>query len=81
MYHIYNEDTKDRIKYLNKLSYTEAKYLPEDFSTHTNTAICGDEVMIIHWKKSPFIIHLKSKELADTYRKYFEILYKKAKEQ
>jgi len=79
MKHIYNENAKERITYLNKLPYTEAKFLPEDFDTDSNTALCGDEIMIIHWKKNPFIIHLKQKELADTYRKYFEFLYKKAR--
>ncbi len=80
MKHIYNENARERIKYLNKLPYTEARYLPSDFNTDACTILCGDEIMIVHWKKNPFIIHLKQKELADTYRKYFEFLYKKARE-
>ena len=78
MLHIYNEDVTDRISYLNKLPYARAKYHPKEFSTDANTLVCGDEVMIIHWKKNPFIIHLKHEELAEVYKKYFKLLWKLA---
>lgn len=78
MRHIYNEDAKDRIDYLNSLPLTEAKYLPERYSTPVSTMVCGDTVLIINWAKPLTFIQIKNRTLADTYRNYFEVLYKAA---
>jgi hypothetical protein len=75
MKHIYNEDAKERIKYLNKIPLTEARYLPKEFNSPVSTEICGDEVMFVLWKASPIIVHIKSREIASFYKKYFEILW------
>jgi sugar-specific transcriptional regulator TrmB len=79
MKHIYNEDAKERIKYLNKMPYTEAKYLPNEYNSPVSTEICGEEVIFIFWKTAPIVVHIKSKEIADYYKKYFEILWRMAK--
>lgn len=78
MKHIYNEDAQERIKYLNSLDYTEAKYLPGRFDTPVSTCVCGEIVLIVNWTKPLTFIHIKNKTLADTYRKYFEVLYAEA---
>lgn len=75
MQHIYNENAQERIKYLNSLDYTEAKYLPHQFDTPISTLTCGDEVLIIYWLEPLTFIRIESKQLADTYKKYFEVLY------
>lgn len=79
MKHIYNYDAQDRIKYLNSLQYTEAKYLPKEYNSPASTNICGNEVVIILWSKPPLIIQIESKEIADSYRKYFDLLWELAK--
>jgi sugar-specific transcriptional regulator TrmB len=79
MKHIYNEDCKDRVKILNKMAYTEARYLPKEFNTPVSTEICGEEVIFVFWKTSPIVIHIKNKEIADYYKKYFEKLWSLAK--
>lgn len=80
MKHIYNEDAKERIKYLNSLPYTEARYLPKEFDSPVATNVCGNEVIFIHWGvKPPLVIQIISKELADQYKKYFELLWKIAR--
>ena len=78
MQHIYNENAQERIKYLNSLDYTEAKYLPHQFDTPISTLTCGDEVLIIYWLEPLTFIRIESRQLADTYKKYFEVLYKTA---
>ena len=79
MKHIYNEDAKDRIKYLSKMPYTEVKYLPKEYNSPVSTEICGEEVMFVFWKKNPLVIHIHNKEIATYYKSYFEILWKNAK--
>jgi predicted transcriptional regulator len=75
MQHIYNENAQERIKYLNSMGYTEAKYLPHQFDTPISTLTCGEEVLIIYWLDPMMFIRIESQQLADTYKKYFEVLY------
>jgi len=83
MYHIYNKLAVDRMKFLNTLPYTEAKYLDQDFKHNVSTIICGDEIAIriFHESKSskPLIIHIKNRQIAETYKDQFMALWKKAK--
>lgn len=79
MLHIYNENAKERIKYLNSLPYTEAKYLPPEYNSPVSTEICGDEVLITSWKGPVVSILIKNKSIAKTFRNYFGILYKTAR--
>lgn len=80
MQHIYNENSQERIKYLNSLAYTEAKYLPHQFDTPISTLTCGDEVLIIYWLEPLTFIRMDSKQLAETYKNYFGFLYSAAEE-
>lgn len=79
MKHIYNVDAQDRIEYLNTLPYTEAKYLPKEYNSPVSTNVCGAEVVLILWSKVPLVIQIESKEIADSYEKYFELLWGIAK--
>lgn len=77
--HIYNENAKDRIKLLNEMEYTEAKYLPEQFNSPVTTMICGKEVLLINWAKPITFIRIENEQLANAYKSYFDVLYKAAK--
>ncbi len=80
MQHLYNENAKERIKYLNGLQFTEAKYLPLEFDTPVTTTVCGNEVLITHWDADPVtFIRIENAALADVYRKYFDVLYAQGK--
>ncbi len=79
MLHIYNEEAQQRIKYLNKLPHTQARYLPRKYNSPISTQICGNEVDFILWTKNPLVIEIQSQELAESYQKYFELLWKLAK--
>ncbi len=75
MKHIYNEDAKQRIKSLNSLPYTEARHLSKEFNSPVSTNVCGDEVVLVIWQDPVFTIQIKNKEMANSYRKYFDILW------
>lgn len=57
---------------------TNYRFIPEKFFNPTSTMVYGDKVAILIWE--PFIIiMIENKGLADSYRKYFELLWKIAK--
>lgn len=78
MRHIYNVDAIDRVIFLNKLKFTEARMLPKKYDTHVTTIICGDLVYLNIFVNPISCITIKNKEIADTYNKYFELLWSKA---
>lgn len=81
MKHIYNKEAQSRIKHLNKMEYTEAKYLPSDYDTTITTLVCGDVVLLNFWEEPIFTITVTNQTIADSYKKYFDILWKHAKKE
>lgn len=79
MKHIYNEDAQKRIKHLNKLKYTEAKYLPEKYNSPVSTNICGNQIVLILWSKIPLVIQIESEEVSNSYKNYFGLIWEIAK--
>ncbi|MBR9706580.1 TrmB family transcriptional regulator [Candidatus Pacearchaeota archaeon] len=79
MRHIYNREATDRVKELNKLPYTEAKHLARKYDADVSINICGNVVLMVIFSNPISIIEIKNKEIAATYNKYFEILWKHAK--
>jgi len=77
---IYNENALKRIGELKKTPHCEVRALPKGFDSPMSTNICGDEVFFGLFSRDPcLIIRIKSKEVADIYRKYFEVMWKIAK--
>ncbi|MFC1768984.1 TrmB family transcriptional regulator [Nanoarchaeota archaeon] len=64
---------------LNKKPITKIKFLPHEFAQLQETIIIGDSVGIAIFTDNPYGVLIKDKEVADGYRKQFEILWKKAK--
>ncbi len=79
MKHIYNHGAMERINFLNKMSETYAKYLPESFNSQVSTNVCGGEVIIVLWVKPVMVIQIKNSLIADSYKKYFKLLWSAAK--
>ena len=62
------------------LPLAEIRYLPQKYSSPLAVNIYGDKVAIILWsKENPFAIVIKQIEIAEGYRKYFELMWKIAK--
>jgi len=79
MRHIYNKSAIERVKFLNKIKYTEAKYLPEKYDTSACTTICKDVVLIYIFSKPILVISIVNSEVANAYRNYFELMWKMGK--
>lgn len=63
-----------------KLDFIEARHLPEKFDGEVVTSLCGGKVTLFVFSQLPLVIEIKNKTVYDSYKKYFEILWKKARE-
>jgi sugar-specific transcriptional regulator TrmB len=82
---------KDRIKkrikvriiankeFKKQIPLSEIRYLPQKYANPLAINIYKDKVAIILWKKSPIAIVIKEEEIADSYKKYFELMWKGSK--
>ena len=78
--HLFNHDAKERIKITNKLPYTQSRYLPKELDQPVSTSICSSLVALtVYQGKNILTIVIENQIIADAYRKYFEYLWKKAK--
>ena len=77
---IYNSDAKERVKWLNKKEGTESRCLPQESDSPVSTTICGDEVVMTLYTKSPLTIQIKNAEIAKAYKQYFDVLWGLAKQ-
>lgn len=57
----------------------EVRVLPKEFNTPVGTQIYGDKVLITIWDPTLVAIMIKSKEVAENYRKHFNLLWRMAK--
>jgi len=75
---IKNTKKKERIQEkIKKPPLSQIKYLPEGYGGMSSINIYGDNVGIILWnKENPFGILIRQKEIADSYRNYFQLLWK-----
>ena len=62
-----------------KVAFANFKYIPDEFSAPTTTFIYEDKTAIIIWGETPVATLIKSKEVAKSYKNYFEMLWKIAK--
>ena len=60
-----------------KMGEEEVRYV--DFPVPGNIDICGDSVLLASWSGSMIAVLVHSKDIADSFRKYFESVWKIAK--
>lgn len=77
--HIYNENAKERIEYLQKMEYTDAAFLPKEYDSPAATTVYGNKVAFFIWGDNPLAILIESKVVAESYRNYFKLLWKMVK--
>lgn len=61
-----------------RVAYAHFKYISDEFSAPTTTFIYENKIAIIIWSEVPVATVIKSKEVALSYKNYFELLWKKA---
>lgn len=67
-------------KWFSKLPLSEVRLFPQKYANPLAINIYGDKTAIILWsKKAPMAIVIRSKEVSDGYRKYFDFLWKASK--
>lgn len=76
---IYSEESLERAKVVKKLKFSEVKLLPKEYMTPTHISIIGNKIGIILWSEEPLGILIESKEIAESFRNYFKLLWKIAK--
>lgn len=62
-----------------KRKTTQYKKIPEEFFNPNPTQIYGNNIQIYLWGQPSHLIIIRNKEIADAYRKQFELLWKVAK--
>jgi len=62
-----------------KLLYGEKRFIPEQYESPISTMVFGDNVANFVWSETPVAFLIESKEAADSFRNYFEMLWEMAK--
>jgi len=71
---------KDRNKDFVRSPLSEARFLPNKYSSHAALRIYGDKVaLLLLAEDEPLAIIIKNDKIADGYRKYFEVIWNSAK--
>jgi len=70
-------DAEVKGKKITKLELMEKKFLPKEYSSPTVINIYGDRVVNVLWQgENPLCFMIINKEIADSYRKWFHLLWK-----
>lgn len=75
---IFNPALKNFGKTL-KNKYTKIRVFDKDFEPLTQTDVHDDKVAIIVWSQIPILFLIEDKEVAKSYKRYFENMWKQAK--
>jgi hypothetical protein len=76
---IFDESVRSGGKEIAKNPLTKIKYLAKEFAQFQETIIVGDKVTIAVFSEKPYAFLIKDTNVAESYRKYFELLWKIAK--
>ncbi|MBI5881014.1 hypothetical protein HZB90_02695 [archaeon] len=72
---IYHHDCRETGRQRAKLELTEVRYMPEELETPAWIDIYGDYVATINATGNPVVFLMRDKESAESYRKYFDMLW------
>ncbi len=59
--------------------HTILRFLPKTIDSFSETIIYGNKVVIIVWSEKPIATLIRDKNLAESYKQYFSLLWKQAK--
>lgn len=63
-----------------KLGLTNIKYIPAEFNSNVSTYIFDGKVALVMWVENPLGVIIEHKAVYESYKNYFEYLWKTAKE-
>lgn len=77
---ILDQSTKDTLgKDREQEKLTEIKYMPKGYINPASVDVFQDYVYIFLWEEKPFVFMIKNKLIAQSFKTYFEFLWKLAK--
>jgi sugar-specific transcriptional regulator TrmB len=76
---IFNDDARETGKFYSELAFTEVRYMPKDMKTPAAIDIYGNNVGTLVLNPQPIVFLISSKEVADSYREFFRMLWKMCK--
>ncbi len=62
-----------------KEKYSEIRYMPPGYVSPASVDIMGDFVYIFLWEEKPYVFMIKNPRLADSFRQYFNFLWRMSK--
>ena len=62
-----------------KEKYTEVKYMPKGYISPSAIDVFEDYVYIFLWEEKPFVFMIKNKAIAESFKQYFNFMWKIAK--
>jgi len=76
---IFNPDLRNSkvVKEFSKSKLTQVKFISQ--KTPAGINVHGDNVAIIVWKKQPYAFLITSKEVSDSFREFFRVLWREGK--
>lgn len=63
-----------------KEAFSKFKFISDEYSSPTTTFIYNDKTAIIVWTENPIATLITSKEVAESYKKHFELMWKIARQ-
>ena len=70
---LYNESARNTFKYEQQSFITENRFSPQETPATIN--IYKEVVFIALWTKDPVAFRVKNKKVADSFKKYFEVMW------
>lgn len=70
-----NKQSRDR----KKEPYTEIRYMPKGYISPAAIDIFEDYTYIFLWEEKPYVFMIKNKQIAESFKSYFEFLWRIAK--
>ena len=77
---VFDETVREGGNEISKKNLTKIRYVDKEFAQFQETVIVGDFVAIAVFSESPYAFLIEDKNVAESYRKHFELLWKNAKE-
>jgi len=71
---IFDHEVREIIP-LPSVKYGEYKFFPKEYSSPTHIWIYGDRVVSIFWGDTQFAFMIKSEDIADGYKKFFDFMW------
>jgi len=62
-----------------KEKYSEIRYMPKGYVSPSAIDIFEDYVYTFLWEEKPYVFMIKNKKIAESYKNYFNLLWKQAK--